>query len=716
MPPHNRKPGGWVLPGFKYLGPFNPLNNGEPVNDVDKAAQAHDQEYQKLIDSGINPYFNFNKADSDFIENLSRDNSFAGWLGKSAFRLKSILAPHLPNDGAGPSPAKRGRFDAERAAKRKLYFARSNRKGGAAKKPRLDPMEGPSDQIEGGGDGPEQKTASTSNGGGGGGSGGHGVGVSTGGWEGGCYFADNVVVTKNTRQWYAPIYNGHKDTRNDGMAGRQWKGINTPWGYFNFNIYDAHFSPQDWQRLTNEYRRWRPKSMFVKIYNLQIKQVVTLGADTLYNNDLTAGVHFFCDGSHQFPYSQHPWDTGTMPELPNRIWKLPQYAYFTHQGDLVNAQENTGITNATNQEKMIAASYPTYILEHATHQVLRTGEETSFQFNFECGWVNNDTAYAIPQADFNPLVPTRRYFPVHSSQSNTFGYVRYSPYNKPSIWMPGPSLGYVGYTESGSNSHYARGPITVVTQPPGTESERASLRTGENADETPQSRTVGVPGAPIDTPEGRNAVRATGYDISPVNGARSGLDAITLAYDAGPESASTDAITARNNDRDMARWGNMYAIDHYTTSGNTTTTNMAELKNVWMFPNQAWDSTPITRNTPIWVKIPRTDKHTLFDSSDGTLPMAHPPGTIFCKVAKIPIPTENNTDSYLNLYVTGQVTCQIVWETERYQSKNLRPELRTSAGEFRDQTLYTFDANGTYNSPERYHEGMPTKQGINKVL
>ena len=41
MAPANRKPGGWVVPGYKYLGPFNPADNGDPVNFADKARGCH---------------------------------------------------------------------------------------------------------------------------------------------------------------------------------------------------------------------------------------------------------------------------------------------------------------------------------------------------------------------------------------------------------------------------------------------------------------------------------------------------------------------------------------------------------------------------------------------------------------------------------------------------------------------------------------------------
>ena len=97
MPPIKRQPGGWVLPGYKYLGPFNPLENGEPVNKADRAAQAHDKSYSELIKSGKNPYLYFNKADEKFIDDLKNDWSLGGIIGSSFFKLKRDVTPALGN-------------------------------------------------------------------------------------------------------------------------------------------------------------------------------------------------------------------------------------------------------------------------------------------------------------------------------------------------------------------------------------------------------------------------------------------------------------------------------------------------------------------------------------------------------------------------------------------------------------------------------------------
>ncbi|AYW35835.1 VP1/VP2 [Rhinolophus affinis bocaparvovirus 1] len=683
MAPINRRPGGWVVPGYKYLGPFNQLDAGEPVNKADQAAQKHDFAYDQYLKSGKNPYLYFNKADQDFIEDLESDRSFGGWIGKTVFGIKRAIAPSL-----GEPDEKRARL--ERAQKRKLYFARSNRD--YSKKSKMSSADA-ADTSNEAGEGTAAGTAragAQNQGGGGGGAGGRGVGVSTGGWKGGTLFSDSIVVTRITRQWYAPIYDGHRyksfgaKTEN-GQAHSFWRGIATPWGYFDFNCYAGHFSPQDWQRLTNEYKKWRPKAMKIKVYNLQIKQVVTLGADTLYNNDLTAGVHMFCDGSHQYPYPQNPWNEGVVPELPNDVWKLPQYAYYQRDQFI-----EWDIPNNDDTARDIRLNAPLFMLENSSHEVLRTGEETEFNFEFDCGWVMNDRAYAPPQSDYNAHVGTRRWYPTYDQANSRYTYSRYSPYKKPSIWMPGPGSRQTGLTQTAQNADDTRGAFMTATIPP---SINVDDRSGIMHDWR----------VPYPNPDNRQIITS---QTQPANGACSANDPVTLAFDVGPHNTEDTAITTRSIDNDMSRWNMVYSCNKADISQHQT---------IWMYPNQVWNSTPICRGNPIWAKRPRTDRHTMADSSDGTLVMEHPPGTIFVKTQKIPIPTAANSDTYLNLYVTGQVTCEIVWEVERYQTKNWRPELRNIPNKS-DISAYDIDENGAYNMPTHYALHMPTRIGMNTVL
>lgn len=676
-----RRPGGWVLPGYKYLGPFNPLDNGKPVNKADEAAQRHDKAYDQYLSNNQNPYLYFNKADKDFLQDLESDRSFGGWIGKTVFGIKRAIAPSLGE----PDPAKKARL--ERAQKRKLYWARFNRQ---SKQPKMDQAPETSDQAGASTSAEGSRSGGASSAGGGGGGAGRSVGISTGGWKGGTIFSDSFVVTRVTRQWYCPIYNGHKYKKfgaqdDAGTRDSYWRGILTPWGYFDFNCYAGHFSPQDWQRLTNEYKRWRPKAMHIKLYNLQIKQVVTLGADTLYNNDLTAGVHVFCDGSHQYPYPQNPWNEGIIPELPGDVWKIPQYGYFQMDDYLIGIATDTPDVATSH---MLAA--PLFMLENSSHEVLRTGEETEFNFEFDCGWVMNDRAYASPQSDFNAAVGTRRWFPINDANTGNYNYHRFNPYNKPSIFMPGPGTRNTGKIQTANDPVKSRGPFMTVHLP-----ASIPINTGNSLSHTNN----------IAKPSDAQREKLS-YQTAPANGACNATDRIGLAFDMGPHNGVDNEVTTRGVDNDCSRWNSVYSA-----TGNT----ISEHNTVWMYPNQFWNSTPICRGNPIWAKAPRTNRRTMEDSSDGTLVMDHPPGTIFVKTQKIPIPTAANSDTYLNLYVTGQITCEIEWEVERYQTKNWRPELR-NVPYSNDPSAYNFDGNGDYNMPTSYYAHMPTRLGLNTVL
>lgn len=54
---------GLTLPGYRYLGPFNALDNGEPSNISDTAAKRHDVGYKLLQDAGMDPYLHWNNYD-----------------------------------------------------------------------------------------------------------------------------------------------------------------------------------------------------------------------------------------------------------------------------------------------------------------------------------------------------------------------------------------------------------------------------------------------------------------------------------------------------------------------------------------------------------------------------------------------------------------------------------------------------------------------------
>nr|AMH38322.1 VP1/VP2 [Porcine bocavirus] len=676
---------GLLFPGYNYLGPFNPLENGDPVNKADEAAKKHDQAYNKYINKGLNPYLKFNKGDQDFIDSLQSDSSVGGNFARAVFHIKKQIAPALnePKD-TGEPPVKK---DKRAGNKRHLYFARLNK---GAKKAKADPnnMDGDmGDNEQGAGEAPAAEGGARAAGGPGGGGGGggpsgnHGVGISTGGWIGGSILGNNRIITKNTRQWVCTIKNDHKYKQytqwTQGSTNMGMQGYTTPWNMFNFNQYSSHFNPNEWQWLLNRAKRSRPVKMEVKIYNIQIKQRTVTGSDVQYTNDLTAGLHVLCDGEHAFPWTQLPWDKGCMPELPHQIWELPQYAYLTVASQTQDTENNQ-------DEMHIRCMVPMYLLEETDHAVIRTGENIFFHHTFDCGWVDNTHSSNMHQlANINPLIDSRlvrKHYTTGSSGATED--IQCNAYQKSGAWWPGP-----GYrTNQVTNAHNSNavdsvlGPFMSAYVPDG------MTITGGGARKHGAATGPYVGGQSAAATDNGN-INGNIFSFTP------GDANITHAQN---QVINRAAVLTETRDQKL-----------YQATGNSE----REWSNVYMMPNQMWDSAPVSRYNPIWVKIPRVDRHTMLDTEDGTLPMTHPPGTIYAKLANIPTPD----NSHLNIYATGQVSCEITWEYEEHFDKNWRPERRIDVTSM-DRDVYKIDDNGAYRLPRSYYETMPTRLGLEKVL
>lgn len=94
---------GYIYPGYKYLGPGNPLNQGPPVNKLDAAAKKHDEKYHKITE-----YYKKTKnkqrfeqeiadADEEFIEEVATFapegpyDTVAKWIAYGGIETKHIL-------------------------------------------------------------------------------------------------------------------------------------------------------------------------------------------------------------------------------------------------------------------------------------------------------------------------------------------------------------------------------------------------------------------------------------------------------------------------------------------------------------------------------------------------------------------------------------------------------------------------------------------------
>ena len=90
-----------TLPGYKYLGPGNPVNNGEPTDYADSVAQRHDQQY-----AAANSDSDIRASDREAIVGFLTDRnilgpSVAGSIGAigigAKYAAETVLGVQYPN-------------------------------------------------------------------------------------------------------------------------------------------------------------------------------------------------------------------------------------------------------------------------------------------------------------------------------------------------------------------------------------------------------------------------------------------------------------------------------------------------------------------------------------------------------------------------------------------------------------------------------------------
>lgn len=87
---------GWTLPNSNYIGPGNPYDNGEAVDEADRVAEEHDRAYEIATSAK-----EIADADKKAIEKFNKANSLNGFIGEIGLRSKSwlenIVGPIYPS-------------------------------------------------------------------------------------------------------------------------------------------------------------------------------------------------------------------------------------------------------------------------------------------------------------------------------------------------------------------------------------------------------------------------------------------------------------------------------------------------------------------------------------------------------------------------------------------------------------------------------------------
>lgn len=96
-----------LVPGHRYLGPGNPLDNGEPVNKADSIARQHDIEYS-LAQNKQDIYSSDKRAIENFYSDVKSNPNLSSVIGLTGLGIKNIVEeklldrviyPSLPNAG-----------------------------------------------------------------------------------------------------------------------------------------------------------------------------------------------------------------------------------------------------------------------------------------------------------------------------------------------------------------------------------------------------------------------------------------------------------------------------------------------------------------------------------------------------------------------------------------------------------------------------------------
>ncbi|AIT18930.1 putative VP1 [Tusavirus 1] len=409
MAPAARPRKGWVPPGYNYLGPGNDLDAGEPTNKSDAAARKHDFAYSAYLKQGLDPYWNFNKADEKFIRDTEGATDWGGRLGHWIFRAKKHILPHLKE------PTLAGR---KRPAPAHIFvnLANKRKKGLPTRKDQQkDTLDSNAQQPVREADQPDGMAASSSDSGpssSGGGARAGGVGVSTGDFDNTtlwdfhedgtatitCNSTRLVHLTRPDSLDYKIIptqNNTAVQTVGHMMDDDNHTQVLTPWSLVDCNAWGVWLSPHDWQHIMNIGEELELLSLEQEVFNVTLKTATETGPPesriTMYNNDLTAVMMITTDTNNQLPYTPAAIRSETLGFYPWRPTVVPRWRYYFDWDRFLSvtssSDQSTSIINHSSTQSAIGQFF--VIETQLPIALLRTGDSyATGGYKFDCNKVN----------------------------------------------------------------------------------------------------------------------------------------------------------------------------------------------------------------------------------------------------------------------------------------------------------------------------------------
>ncbi|AVR53745.1 capsid protein 1 [Opossum tetraparvovirus] len=667
--------GGLTLPGYNYVGPGNPLDNGPPQGPVDEAAQRHDQRYDELLGHGDVPYLNSHGADQMMSEELKEaeekgqlSNPVDAVVGNAARALwhakdlanqvaspglSQVLPPNpLPESGSltpeptgpptpdslptgGPPPAKVARTDEAASPSINMSTLRA----------------GNFDTQSSGG----------------------GVKVKSQ-WVGGTVFSDSTIHTSHTRISIIADRGSYQPIHQDGSTARQSMpaiGMKTPYSYVDVNALSAHFTPRDFQQLLDEYAEIRPKRLTVKLSGLVIKDVSHNNGTTQVTDSASGVMTVFADEDYDYPYVMgHNQDT--IPgHLPGEHYVLPQYAYFTR-----GMEVKGGIGSITMIDDHNTSLY---FLEHHDAECLSTGDSWEHSYDFpDVPFRRLTTPSQTLYARHNPLISSRMAIMTGIDNAQRVKWKRCKGLDVgelPQNHIPGPSINSPTDTMLANSKQDFIKPLAVGDPISHARHSVAPLINQPVSYREWITNTTGVNHTAISGYAYTRRQHEESYESYPAE------DGGTVAQPSIPIIPEENLIGFKPGDSFVAP-GSERVYPSDGTSGEPPIYN-GKLYAEPLFPllpGACWNPNPLSYDVQLWCKIPDTECNFMAEwPLLGGWATKHPPPMIFLRLRSQPGPPAEGahtiTGNTLGQYAFFNLHYEMEWEVvRRPRSRRHNPE------------------------------------------
>lgn len=708
-PESDGKGGGLTLPGYRYVGPGNPLDAGEPRGPVDAIAKKHDERYDELIKHGHIPYIHGRGADTmmgkeladaeeagkilDSYDQLVANAARGLWRAKDTLadliggELDKVLPPDPPVQSEGEESQKRPREEADPPES-----ADSAPKAPPAQKPRLDvPEYFWTEEEEGAGDGSGddegggivrinipikmESADSTQHQ-----PQGHGGGPrASGHWRAGTMFGTHGVTTTQTRMVilspktdYKPLFLDADTSKFDSEPGM---GFLTPWQYFDFNCYMNHFTPSDWQELGRRYDSIRPKSLTIAVENVVIKDVHQTNNETNVHDSGTGGIMIFEDSDYTFPYVIGHAQEGNPGALSIQWYNPPQYAYFTGFNPI--AWDHA--TGTTKYRVHPSADTEFFVLEEHAAQILRSGDATSFAYEFPSLEPKRlGTRMGTLNLRHNPVLPSR--LAIYLGEDSSNGPTFYQPQGTdldifPQGFIPGPRPCLPVSTQLRASSDFDE--MSAIAYGDPTSNNRHSLMPFTRQATTMSTQSYNRQG---------EVQRNVHFQLGDMAFARSSAeDSFYERFDEDKDyrnpggyvkkprplvTAEREGLGERPGDALMVpTWG--AHLPGSSTGPGITKTEKVSLPFIPPMPGACWDERPLCYEDDIWCKKPYTDCSFMSEKNNlGAWALVDPPPQVFFRMQPQvgPPPADLDQRTFLppalNQYAMFTVSYTMEWVCE----------------------------------------------------